>query len=372
MFDRDKIKKILILRYRFIGDTVLTIPFIKNVRENFPDAQIDVLVSPNSGELLENNSDINNVIYFDNSKFHKYETSLKANTRELTSKWHNSFFGCAKALKKEKYDLAFVLKRSFSSALLASLAGIKYRIGFNTELRSFLLTHSVKYDKSLHKLDNFLNCLEPLDIKAKKYIPEIYLNKKEELRANGFLVRPDRFKPKVLIHATSAHPYKQWPKRYFANLMDSMFEQFEAQFVFTGASIDKEVYEKILNWCKHKNKFKILDLCGLISIRECYSVYKGLNLAICVDSGNAHIAAASGVPTQVLYGPTRPDRWLPVGKSVFPIRLNQLLPCQPCDVKVKCSHLSCMKLLSPEMVFSKACKLADVTAPGKSLIEGVL
>ena len=350
MFDRDTIKKILILRYRFIGDTVLTIPFIKNVREHFPEAQIDALVSPNSGELLENNPDINNVIYFDNSRFHKYEIDSKC--RDAPWRVSRSFFNCAMLLRKQKYDLAFVLKRSFSSALMAVLAGIKYRIGFNTEFRSFLLTRSVRYDQSLHELDNFLNCLEPAGIKAKKYIPEIYLDKKEEVRANGFLVRLDRFKPKVLIHATSAHPYKMWPKRYFANLMDSMFEQFETQFVFTGAKIDKEVYEKILSWCKHKNKFKILDLCGLVSIRECHSVYKGLDLAVCVDSGNAHIAAASGIPTYVLYGPTRPEHWLPIGEKVFPVRLDQLLLCQPCDVKVDCSHLSCMKLLTPELVFN--------------------
>ena len=329
---------------------VLTIPFIRNVRENFPNAQIDILVSPNSGELLENNPDVNNVIYFDASNFHKYE--CRDAPWSVSTTIHNSFLGCVRGLRKEKYDLAFVLKRSFSSALLATLAGIKYRIGFNTEFRSFLLTHLIKYDRNLHELDNFLSCLEPLDIKAKKHTPEIYLDKKEEIRANGFLVRLNRFKPKILIHASSAHPYKMWPKRYFAKLMDNLFEQFEAQFVFTGAEIDKKIYEKILGWCKHKNKFKTLNLCGLVSIRECYSVCKALDLAICVDSGNAHIAAATNIPTYVLYGPTRPERWLPVGKNVFPIRLKQLLPCQPCDVKVKCSHVSCMKLLTSEFVFN--------------------
>jgi len=357
-FVKTKIKKILILRYRFIGDTVLTIPFIKNIRESFPNAQIDVLVSPNSGELLENNPDVSNVIYFDNSDFHKYE--CRDAPWSVSGTIYNSFFSCAAGLRKEKYDLAFVLKRSFSSALLAALAGIKHRIGFNTELRSFLLTHSVKYDQNIHELDNFLNCLKVLDINPRKYIPEFFPSQSEQIRANGFLVRLDRFKPKVLIHASSAHPYKMWPKRYFAKLMDSLFEEFEAQFVFTGAKMDKEIYEKILSWCKNKNKFKMIDLCGLISIRECYPLYKGLDLAICVDSGNAHIAAASGIPTYVLYGPTRPECWLPIGKSVFPIRLNQLLPCQPCDVKIKCSHLSCMKLLTPEFVFSNLNKLSNV------------
>ena len=344
--DKNNIKKILILRYRFVGDTVLSIPFIKNVRENFPNAQINVLVSPNSGELIENNPDVNRVIYFDSTTFHKYERNGVTAYRHIGE--------CVRGLKKENYDLIFILKRSFSSALMAFLIGAKYRIGFDTEFRGFLLTHKIKYDENLHELDNFLNCLMPLEIKPKKHIPEIFPTSEEVTKANGFLVRLDRFKPKVLIHATSAHPYKIWPKRYFARLMDLLYDEHKAQFVFTGAKIDKEIYEEILNSCENKRKINVLDLCGLTSLRECFPIYKGLNLAICVDSGNAHIAACSGIPTYVLYGPTRPERWLPIGigKNVFPIRLNQLLPCQPCDVKMECSHVSCMKLLTSEFVFN--------------------
>ncbi|MBI2995568.1 MAG: glycosyltransferase family 9 protein [Candidatus Melainabacteria bacterium] len=343
--DREKIKKILIVRYRFIGDTVLTIPFIKNVRENFPNSQIDVLVSPNSGELLENNPCISNVIYFGSNEFHKYE---KGETKEI-----KSFYECVMNFRKENYDLAFVLKRSFSSALLAALTGAKYRIGFSTEFRTFLLTHSVKYDKSLHESDNFLNCLKPLGIEPREYSPEIFPEEKEIIKSKGFLLRLNPFKPKVLIHATSAHPYKAWAKRYFAKLMDNLYENSEAQFVFTGAEIDKKNYLDILKWCENKNKFKILDLCGLTNLRECFVIYQGLDIAICVDSGNAHLAAASGISTYVLYGPTRPEKWLPIGKSVAPVRLKQLLPCQPCDVKVKCTHLSCMKLLRPGIVLNE-------------------
>ncbi len=351
MIDRKSINKILVIRHRFIGDMVLAIPFIKNLKENLPSVSIDILVSPNSGELLEGNPDVNNLIYFDNTKFHKYEKKDEetASAKEI----HYSFFSCAKVIKEKKYDIVFVLKRSFSSALLAAVSGARYRVGFGTEFRSFLLTHAVKYDKNIHEETNFLSCLTPLDIKPLKYKPVIYPTESESIRANGFLVRLDRFKPKVLIHATSAHPYKKWPKRYFAEVIDSLFEKFEAQFIFTGASIDKETYEEILSWCKNKNKIKTQNLCGLISLRECFPLYQGLDLALCVDSGNAHIAAATGIPTYVLYGPTNSDRWLPLGEKVFPIKLKQLLPCQPCDVKVECSHLSCMKLLTPEIVLGQ-------------------
>ncbi len=135
--------KILILRYRFIGDTVLTTPFIKNVKNIFPDSKIDILVSPNSGELIEGNPFVNKVFYLDSTKAHKYEKSTSQDKNIVFS----SLFSCAKELKKEKYDVIFVLKRSFSSAFLAYLIGAKYRIGFNTELRSFFLTHSIPYNK---------------------------------------------------------------------------------------------------------------------------------------------------------------------------------------------------------------------------------
>ena len=355
MLNTKTIKKVLILRYRFIGDTVLTIPFIRNLREKLPQTFIDVLVSPNSGELLEGNPDLNKIIYFDNTKFHKYEERKQGDRKDAinrASTTHTTFFSCVKALRKENYDLVFVLKRSFSSALLAALSGAKYKIGFNTEFRSFLLTHSLRYDKNLHELDNFLSCLAPLNINPIKYNPVIFPTKLETAKANGFLVRFDRFKPKVLIHASSAHPYKMWPKRYFSQLIDFLFEQYQSQFVFTGAKIDKEIYDKIISQCKNRKKITMQNLCGLTSLRECFSLYQGLDLAICVDSGNAHIAAASGIPTYVLYGPTEPKQWLPIGRKVFPVRLEQLLPCQPCNVKVQCSHLSCMKLLTPELVFN--------------------
>ena len=352
MLDKSKIEKILILRYRFVGDTVLSIPFIQNVKENFPSATLDVLVSPNSGELIEGNPNVNKIIYFDNSKFHKYETRDLNLMNGVSNEYYSSFPDCIKGLREKKYDLAFILKRSFSSAILAALSRIKYRVGFDTEFRSFLLTHSVKYNKKNHELDNFLNCLRVLDIEPKKYNPEIYPTEIEKLKAKEYLVKLDRFKLKVLIHATSAHPAKMWPRRYCARLVDFLYKEFDAQFVFTGARIDKAFYEEVLNLCKYKEKIKTLNLCGMTTIRECFSIYKGMDIAICVDSGNAHIAASAEIPTYVLYGPTRPECWLPTGKMVFPMRLNQLLPCQPCDVKIDCTHLSCMKLLTPEFIFS--------------------
>lgn len=346
-----KQKKILILRYRFIGDTVLTTPFIKNVKNIFPDSKIDVLVSPNSGELIEGNPNVNKVFYLDSTKLHKYEKISIPNPQSPIPFF--SLFSCAKELKKEKYDLIFVLKRSFSSAFLAYLIGAKYRVGFNTELRSFFLTHSIPYDKSKHELSNFLDCLQPFSKNVEMLTPEIFPSEKEKNRAKELIKSLDPYKPKILIHASSAHPYKAWSKRYFAELIDDLYEKYKSQFIFTGAGIDKEIYDEILSKSKYKDKILYENLCGKTNIRECYAIYENLHMAICVDSGNAHLAAAAGIPTYVLFGPTRPDKWLPKGKRVYSIKLKQNLPCQPCDVKVKCTHLSCMKLLTSDYVMAE-------------------
>ena|SRR3989338_8436638 len=182
---------------------------------------------------------------------------------------------------------------------------------------------------------------------------EIFSTKEEKLKANGFLLRLDKNKPKVLIHSASNHPYKMWPKRYFAELMDRLFEEIKAQFVFTGAKTDKRIYDEILSWCRNKNKIDTLNLCGYVSLRECYEIYKGMDFAVCVDSENAQVAAEAGIPVFILYGPTSPDSSLPPWENVHPIMLDQMLPCQPCEVKVKCAHLSCMKILTLEFVFGK-------------------
>lgn len=338
-------KKILILRYRFIGDTVLTTPFIKNVKTLFPESKIDILVSPNSGELVEGNPNINRVFYLDSTKTHKYEKNEETNS-------FKSLFSCANELRKEKYDLIFVLKRSFSSAFLAYLIGAKYRVGFNTELRSFFLTHKIVYDKSKHELNNFLDCLLPFTKNWKTYSPEIFPTENEKQKAKELIKSLDPYKPKILIHASSAHPYKAWSKRYFAELIDDLYEKYKSQFIFTGASIDKEIYTEIISKSKYRNKISYENLCGKTNIRECYAIYENLHMAICIDSGNAHLAAAAGIPTYVLFGPTRPDKWLPKGEKVYSIKLKQNLSCQPCDVKVKCTHLSCMKLLTPDYVMA--------------------
>src|SRR5271170_2131267 len=126
-------KRILVIRYRFIGDTILTVPFLRNLKRYYPAATIDVLVGPQSGEVLKDCPYIHQLIEFDTTRFHKYDQG---------SGQTKSFAHYVSMIRKNHYDTVFVLKRSISSALLAYLSGANERIGYGGGLKSFLLTKS--------------------------------------------------------------------------------------------------------------------------------------------------------------------------------------------------------------------------------------
>jgi len=150
-----KAERILVIRYRFIGDTILTVPFLRNLRAAYPLAKIDILVGPQSGQVLAGCPYIDELIEFDTTRFHKYDRGSKAKKHFLSYVWQ---------LRRKSYDTAFVLKRSLSSALLSYLIGAKNRIGYGMPGRNFLLTRSVPWDAHKHEVSSTLDVLKAAGI----------------------------------------------------------------------------------------------------------------------------------------------------------------------------------------------------------------
>jgi len=97
-----------------------------------------------------------------------------------------------------------------------------------------------------------------------------------------------------------------------------------------------------------------INLAGKLSIRQSMALYKNMDLAVCVDSGPAHLAAAVGIPTVGVFGPTDPDRWRPYGKNCLAV-FDRSLPCRPCLYKKTCSNRECLTELDPGRIV-EACK----------------
>lgn len=343
-------KKILVARYRFIGDTILMVPFLRNLRAANPDAQIDVLVAPKSGEVIENCPYVDNFIFFDTTRKHKYENSKEKK---------KTFFSYVKLLKANKYDKAYILKRSLSSAILVFLAGIKERIGFDTEKRGLLLTKKVAYDKYKHESECFLDVLKAdginiIDSHLENWITDETFNKVKNTLEQA--LEPN--KKRVIIHATATNNGKIWDKNNFAKIIEFLSNEKDAQVVYLGTDFDKNSYLEIESLIENELKIKPVNLCGQFTIQESLAAIKLCEILIGNDSGNLHMAASVGTKVIGLYGPMPFEKWKALGSKNILLKSN--LPCMPCSLKKPCKlDKKCLKEI----------KIADVINAINSMFE---
>lgn len=332
--------KILVVRYRFIGDMILTIPFLRNLRYAYPDAQIDMLVAPNSGEVIENCPYINNFIYYDTTRKHRYENGKE----KKKSFWHY-----VKSIKQGKYDKAYVLKRSFTSAGLCFLAGIKERIGFDTEHRGFLLTKKLKYDEKKHESLCFLDVLEADGIQVKDNHLENWILEENRNKVLSLFYKYNisNEQTKVVVNITATNETKVWDINNFARIIEYLSNEKNTQVISIGAPIDKQLYEKIPY--TEELKIKPVNLCGEVTIKDSLALLKEVDLMIGNDSGNLHMASSVGTKVIGLYGPMPFEKWKALGENNILLKAD--LPCMPCALRGKCKHdKACMKAITVDQV----------------------
>jgi len=340
-------KRILVIRYRFIGDTILTGPFLKNLRLAYKDARIDVLVGPQSGEVLDGCPYVDELITFDTTRFHKYDSGAGEK---------KSFWSYVALLRKRNYDLVFVLKRSWSSAVLALLTGAANRIGYATEGRQILLTHSVPWNPHQHEVQSTLDVLRSANVPVVDDTLEGWISEKEQSEIEIMVPQLRQIKNGVLIHAAAAHPDKIYPSQKWAQVIQRLHERWQLVPFFTGASRDIELYDQL----QTLSGVSGVNLAGKLTLRQSMALYKNMQLAVCVDSGPAHLAAAVGTPTAAIFGPTDPERWRPYGAKTLAI-YDETLACRPCHYKKTCVDRPCLTQLDPERIVDGCATLLEAT-----------
>jgi len=336
------------MRYRFIGDTLLTVPFLRNLRAAYPDAQIDMLVAPNSGEVLRDCPYIDELLMFDTTRKHRYENPDGQAQRK--SFWHYVQF-----LRSRKYDTAFVLKRSFSSAGLAFLAGIPERIGFDTEARGWMLTRRVPYTKGVHEIDSFLNILKAVDVPVYDHHLESWWQPAEAeiadrlLRASAREIEQETGAraQHVVLHLTSSNTAKQWPLHHAQQLAEWLLQEPNRLIHCLGAPSDAALYKELRKSLPLGQQQRLHIHCGQLNLLESMAFLHHMSLVVGVDSGTLHMAAAADVPVVALFGPMDEQKWAPPNAKI----VSNPLGCRPCNLDSPCKFdFECMKGLQPEAV----------------------
>lgn len=338
-----KMKRILIVNVNWLGDTLFATPFIRAVKEKYPEAYIAILTHPRCYKVLEGNPNIDEIIIYDEKKQHK----------NLLRK-----FSIIAYLRSKKFDAAFILRKSLSRTLLLLFSKIPIRVGYRSKRAGFLLTKKVDIpDKELHKVEYFLNLAKALGIETKNKNYEIAISDSD--MENGKKILEDagiKDKGFIALNAGGNWDPKRWPAENFAKLGDKIFEKLKLSIVLTGAKKDIALAENIAGLMKHKP----FVLCGKTDMKTLGAIFKKAICVISNDSGPMHLAAAVRTKVVAIFGPTSPELTGPYGDGRYVI-LRKDIGCKiPC-YDLKCRDNRCMKAITVEDVIMSLTRLGCIS-----------
>ena len=327
--DGPKVKKILIRGANWLGDSVISIPVIRTVRKNYPDAYIGLVLRKGPAELLAALPYVNK-IYLEGKD--------------------------DRAVIKEKFDLGILLTNSFSSALKFWLWGVKERIGYPAEYRGIFLTKKVPLagkPRSIHLSEEYFRILEAAGLKEFEKKPEFFIPEKNLLKAGEMLKETGFQNSELLIGVCPGATYgpaKIWPKERYLNVISYLIKEKGAKIIIFGGSGETEIINYLLKNQDFSDSIMASPdndiLTGAALIKKC-------RLFITNDTGPMHIAAALGIPVIAIFGSTNPVWTGPSGAGTRVI--YRKLECSPCysrSCKNKKANYECLTGISEKEVLS--------------------
>ena len=335
-----QIQSILVRAVNWLGDAILTLPAIRQLKRFFPQASLNVMALDRVAPVFWNLPEVDQVI--------PYLPKPPATGFKDWLVW-------LKYWRRQRFDLAVVFPNSLESALVTWLLGVPHRIGYNTEFRSSLLTqvvHGPDKMAGLHHVYRHEGILQAFGRVSADGFPELFLTP-AELNAGLELLRANGWQPGQKIIGLSPGavygPAKQWFPDRFAAVATQLQEEFGALVVLIGASGDQEAAGEIAA----AMQLPPLNLVGRTDLRTAFAIIHHLHLLITNDSGLMHAAAALWTPLVALFGSTDPFATGPFTPlaSVVAHRIT----CSPCFQR-RCpeGHYQCQKLISVAEVLEQA------------------
>lgn len=332
-----EVKNILIIELKYIGDIIISTPAVHAVKNQYKDAEIDIVVPETMKDLLKNNPDISKIITFEGKSFSEKLSMIK-----------------------NKYDLAIIFHNgTFKISLLLFLANIKFRIGCTKvgiiESKGYFLHRNTKPTSELkHKMDDNLDVIKTIGIKPGEKKICFYTDKISDKTIAEILSKNKISKKDILIllHPAPQHKSHEWIPERFAELADVLIENYKAKIIFTGAEKDKDYNSSIISLMKN-NAF---NMAGT-SLSEFVSLVNAANLMISVDTGAMHVSAALNKPTISLFGAGSPEIWKPYCRDSYVIfkeeKVHTSCMRHNCYLKGE-RYMECMKSINIEDILSCA------------------
>ncbi len=318
--------RILLIRPDHLGDLLFTTPALRFLREAFPQARITYLVAPWSKAVVENNTHIDEITL---CSFPGFTRQKKRSLLEP----YAILFRHAKQLRQQGFDLAIVLRFDhWWGALLAYLAGIPRRVGYDiAEVRPFL-TDIVPHSPHRHEVEQNLALVKQVtgnELQVTRTALEFSLSAADEAFAEGYLARHGVGDDDLLvcIHPGAGAPVKLWRNEGWAQVADTLAQRCQVKVILTGSAEELPLCKAIAA----QMTAKPIVAAGETSLGGLAAVMARCQLVLGVDSGPLHLAVAMGTPTAHLFGPVDSHTFGPWGDPAHHIVVTSDMDCIPCN-----------------------------------------
>lgn len=292
--------RIAIRSPNWLGDVILALPAVRDIRRAFPAARISVLARPSVAALFEAIPEIDAV------------DEVQGLIQEV-------------GVLRRGFDLAILLTNSFGTALGPLVAGTRARWGYATQGRGLLLTRLARVSghvPGVSQVNYYRGMLAAMGLPTSGSPDTSMTPPPAWIETGRAVTGPGR--SFGIAPGAAKGSAKQWPPDRFAEVADRLSGELAARAVLLGSSADVEAANAVASSMKEPS----LNLCGRTDLRTFVGVVSNLQALVANDSGAMHLGAAMGVPTVGVFGPTNPDQTRPVGARAAFVR--GVAECSPC------------------------------------------
>ena len=310
-WDWSDVRKVLVVRLRSIGDTVLATPSLFALKRFLPNAQVDILVEDWVAPVLDNHPHVDNVIVLERGGFI---------TRARV----------ARELRAANYDVVYNLHGGTTATFLTRATGARRRVGFKSYQYGQLHNHQapspllIWEQQKTHSVEQQLALLGwtgvPVTDRPRTSLgtsPKAAETVDRLLNENGLSNQNI-----ALIHPAAAFATKQWAAQNFARVVE-----FLAKREFTSVAIAAPNEQALLEQLRSESSVDVVTFA--LSLPEVTALAARSQLFVGNDSGIAHIAAAVGTPSVVVFGSSNIAHWRPWNTAPAEVVFEEM-PCQPC------------------------------------------
>lgn len=285
--------KVLVIQQKMIGDVLASSIICNNLKNKFPNYEIDYLIYPFTKAVVENNPNIDNIILFEEKSNKNIWELLKFSLK----------------IRKKKYDIVIDAYAKLESQTIVALSGAKQKIGYKKSSFSFVYNTKVNdiiiaVRNAGNALENRINLLSPLlNTKELDLKPKIFLTEEELKIGKQTLLKNDiDLNSKLyMISILGSEFKKSYPPAYMAKVLDYIIAKTDASLLFNYIPKQIEEVMKIYNLCLPKTQEKInLKVTGK-SIREFLALTHYCNALIGNEGGAVNMAKALNIPTFTIF-----------------------------------------------------------------------